>query len=97
MLYQLPNGKVVTLTVDEYLNLTDEDIQALMALNFGEYPSSYWYGSCIDTQETPKRNNNDLYMLSFEEQDEYHNTISGYDIDNIPDEDSDCLDILDLD
>jgi hypothetical protein len=97
MLYQLPNGKVVTLTVDEYLNLTDEDIQALMALNFGEYPSSYWYGSCIDTQEAPKRNNNDLYMLSFEEQDEYHNTISGYDIDNIPDEDSDCLDILDLD
>ena len=36
MLYQLPNGKVVFLTIEEYLDLTDEDIQYLMALDFGE-------------------------------------------------------------
>jgi|TARA_R110000868_G_scaffold207246_3_gene456198 hypothetical protein len=37
MLYQLPNGKVVHLSIDEYLDLTDEDVQYLMSLDYGEH------------------------------------------------------------
>lgn len=37
MLYQLPNGKVIYLTIEQYLEITDEDIQYLMSLNAGEY------------------------------------------------------------
>ena len=37
MLYQLPNGKVVYLTVEQYLELTTEDIQYLMSIDFGEH------------------------------------------------------------
>jgi hypothetical protein len=37
MLYQLPNGKVVYLTVEQYLELTPEDIQYLMSIDFGEH------------------------------------------------------------
>ena len=37
MLYQLSNGKVIYLTIEQYLELTDEDVQYLMSLNAGEY------------------------------------------------------------
>jgi hypothetical protein len=47
MLYQLPTGKVISLTIDEYLNLTDQDIQFLISVNAGEYANSPWVGSSI--------------------------------------------------
>ena len=47
MIYQLPNGKIVNMSIDEYLNLTDEDIQYMMSIDFGEYATSPWYGSSI--------------------------------------------------
>ncbi len=93
MLYQLPNGKVVNISVEDYLNLTDEDIQALVALNFGEYATSYWFGSCINQTEAPDRLLQDASMLSFEEQDEYLENLSKFDINNIPDEEIDYLDL----
>jgi hypothetical protein len=37
MLYQLPNGKVVHLSTEEFLDLTDEDIQYLMSIDYGEH------------------------------------------------------------
>ena len=37
MLYQLPNGKVIYLTVEQYLELGPEDIQYLMSIDFGEH------------------------------------------------------------
>lgn len=93
MLYQLPNGKVVNISVDDYLNLTDEDIQALVALNFGEYATSYWFGSCINQTEAPEKLMKDVSMLSFEEQDEYLDNLSNVDINNIPDEDINFTDL----
>lgn len=47
MLYQLPNGKVITLTVEEYLDLTDSDIQYLISLDAGDGSVSPWYQSAI--------------------------------------------------
>lgn len=35
MLYNLPNGKTIYLTIEEYLNLTDDDIQYLIAIRAG--------------------------------------------------------------
>lgn len=46
-MYQLPTGKYVYLTMEEFLDMTDQDLQALIAHNVGEYPSSYWDGSVI--------------------------------------------------
>lgn len=37
MLYQLPNGKVVYLSVEQYLDLTDLDIQYMMSIDFGDH------------------------------------------------------------
>ena len=47
MIYQLPNGKVVYLSIEEYLDLTDEDIQYLMALDFGEHVRDPFSGSAV--------------------------------------------------
>lgn len=47
MIYQLPNGKVIQLTVEQYLDLTDEDIQYLMSINYGDHATSPWLGSVL--------------------------------------------------
>ena len=37
MLYQLPNGKTIFLTIEEYLRMSDEDIQYYISIDYGEY------------------------------------------------------------
>ena len=61
MLYQLPNGKVIQLSIDQYLALTDQDLQYLVAINYGETITSPWYNSIstedlIDNVEYPTTN-----------------------------------------
>lgn len=47
MLFQLPNGKVIHITVEEFLNLSDSDLQDLNGMNIGDYPTSHWHDSAI--------------------------------------------------
>lgn len=54
MQYQLPSGKVIHLSVEEYLSLSDEDIQNLTASNLGDYATSPWEGSAIKKPHKPK-------------------------------------------
>ena len=49
MYYQLPNGKVVQMSVEEYLNLTERDVQYLLSINAGDYISNPWTGSVISS------------------------------------------------
>ena len=39
MQYQLPNGKVIRLSVEEYLSLSDDELLELSRGGFGEEPS----------------------------------------------------------
>lgn len=48
MQYQLPNGKVVHLSIEEYLDLTDEDVQYLMSLDYGEHIMDPFTGSAVE-------------------------------------------------
>ena len=59
MLYQLPNGKTIYLTVEEFLDLTDQDIQALMGMNAGEAVSSPFYGSAIKKGRSRQKTDED--------------------------------------
>lgn len=34
--YQLSNGKTIYLTIEQYLDLTDEDIQYLVSIDYGD-------------------------------------------------------------
>lgn len=47
MIYQLPNGKVIHISLEEYLDLTDNDIQFLVSIDAGGYAPSPFYGSSI--------------------------------------------------
>jgi hypothetical protein len=84
MQYQLPNGKVVYLTVEEYLELTDLDIQFLMSLDYGEHIIDPFLGSAVDRNTREKYYDFDFLPLE------------DYDLDNIPSEDSPFDDIIDL-
>ena len=48
MHYQLQNGKVVYLSIDEYLELTDLDIQYLMSIDYGEFIVDPFTGSAVE-------------------------------------------------
>jgi hypothetical protein len=47
MLYQLPNGKVIYLTIDQFLELTDLDIQYFMSIDGGDYAPNPFTDSAV--------------------------------------------------
>ena len=51
MLYQLANGRVINLSIEEYLSLSDNDIQDLNGMNIGDYPTSNWHDSVIRNEK----------------------------------------------
>lgn len=50
MLYQLPNGKVVELSVEQFLELTDEDFQLLMCLDAGDSIEDPFFGTAMGSK-----------------------------------------------
>jgi hypothetical protein len=46
MLYQLPNGKVIFLSIEEFLSLSDEDIQYFISVDYGEHISRPFDDQC---------------------------------------------------
>ena len=48
MLYSLPNGKVVEISVEQYLELTDEELEYLISINFGEHIENPFFGSVLE-------------------------------------------------
>ena len=84
MQYQLPNGKVVHLSVEEYLDLTDEDIQYLMSIDYGEHIRDPFTGSAVDRNIRDK-----YYDFDFLNQDDE-------DLNDIISDDQPFDDIIDL-
>jgi hypothetical protein len=54
MNYQLPNGKVIYISIEEYLALTDADIQYLIARDYGDVVTNPFSGSAVDTKKPPE-------------------------------------------
>jgi hypothetical protein len=54
MLYQLPNGKVIEISLEDYLEMTDIDFQNIMAFNLGEHINNPWVNTAIDEDEDPE-------------------------------------------
>lgn len=84
MYYQLPNGKVVKLSLEEFLELTDADIQFLMSIDYGDHIIDPFHGSAVETTSHKE------YDFSFLPNDE---DIS---IDSISSDDTPFDDIIDL-
>jgi hypothetical protein len=73
MLYQLPNGKVVHISTEEFLDLTDEDIQYLMSLDYGEHILNPFSNSAV--LDNTKEKYYDFDYLS-DTDDEINNVVS---------------------
>jgi hypothetical protein len=84
MLYQLPNGKVIHLSIEEYLDLTDEDVQYLMSIDYGEYIRDPFTGSAVEGNT--KEMYYDFEFLSKDDED----------LDDIISDDTPFDDIIDL-
>lgn len=84
ILYQLPNGKSIYITVEEFLNLTDSEIQFLVSINYGESILDPFYGSAVQQNSEEK-----YYDFDFLPNDED-------DLDNIASDDEPFDDIIDL-
>lgn len=83
MLYQLPTGKVIYITIEQFLELTDEDIQYMTSINHGEHVSNPFTDSAV--VENTKEKYYDF---------DYHNDDES--IDNIVSDDEPFDDIIDL-
>lgn len=51
MFYQLPNGKVIEISVEQYFEMSDEELEYLIAYNYGEVQENPWFGSILSKQE----------------------------------------------
>ena len=82
MIYQLPNGKVINISIDQYLSMTDLDVQYLISIGGGDYATNPFTDSaCIDNA---KEKSYDFEFLSNDE------------IDDIADDSMPFDDIIDL-
>ena len=48
MLYQLPNGKVIEISTEQFVEMTDEELEYLIAYNYGDVMENPWYGSILN-------------------------------------------------
>lgn len=80
MYYQLSNGKTIYLTIEEYLSLTDQDIQYLVSLDCGESILNPFKGSATVDKSQPDKEYDFDYLISDEELEPYSNTIASDDV-----------------
>lgn len=59
MLYQLPNGKTINISFEDFLELTDENIQYLVSINYGEVILSPFYKSSLTEKKHKKATKDD--------------------------------------
>ena len=65
MNYQLPNGKVIYISIDEYLSMTDADLQHFIASDAGETIINPFSGSAVDTKKKPSKEHEEENLTDF--------------------------------
>lgn len=88
MLYQLPNGKVIEISTEQYFEMTDEELEYLIAYNYGDTLEDPWFGSVIQ-KKSPVVDEDDDYSDTLSDLTDVTNEdkISYTDIDYKPEED----------
>lgn len=92
MQYQLPTGKVIFITIEQYLSMTDNDIQYLISTNAGETIHNPFNKSALDENTSEKQEK--LYDFSFIESDE--ETTKEISFEDLTQDDLDKIDSLDM-
>ena len=81
MYYQLASGKVIQISVEEYLRLSDEELNDLHALKIGRTCNDPFSGSAIKDKSKPEH-----YEFMFDEDADNYEVDERVDINSIPDE-----------
>ena len=50
MIYQLPSGRIIEITLEQYLEMSDDDIEFFIAYEVGEFNENPFYSSVIKTK-----------------------------------------------
>lgn len=61
MLYQLPDGRTVELSIYDYLSLSDEELRNLVGTHYGSEINNPSYGSIITKPGRPEPDDVDHY------------------------------------
>lgn len=64
MLYQLPNGKVIEISTEQYLEMSDEELEYLIAYNYGETLENPWFGSVLSERSSSRVTSEDDIPLN---------------------------------
>lgn len=51
MLYQLPDGRTIEISVNDYLDFSDEELRHLAGSNYGDVLNNPSYGSAIKSKQ----------------------------------------------
>jgi hypothetical protein len=55
MFYQLPNGKVIEISTEQFIEMSDEELEYLIAYNYGDVVENPWHGSILSKHDvTPE-------------------------------------------
>jgi hypothetical protein len=60
MWYQLPNGKVIEISTEQYFEMSDEDFEYLIAYNYGEVLENPWHGSILSKHDKVHDDNSEI-------------------------------------
>ena len=91
MLYQLPNGRVINITIEQYLSMSDSEIQYLLCSNAGEAIHNPFTSSALDENSTEKQKE---YDFSFHVDDETE--VKEISLEDLSPDDLDMIDTLDM-
>jgi hypothetical protein len=86
MIYQLPTGKIVHLSLDEYLNLTDEDVQYLISTGIGSSPNNPFYSSALSKKGVVDNSIPHDTSLDYKTDNDEVEGYEAIDLDQLPDE-----------
>jgi len=48
MLYQLPNGKCIEISTEQFVEMSDEELEYLIAYNYGDIIENPWHSSILN-------------------------------------------------
>jgi hypothetical protein len=48
MIYQLPNGKCIEISTEQFIEMSDEELEYLIAYNYGDVLENPWHGSILN-------------------------------------------------
>jgi hypothetical protein len=51
MYYQLPNGRVIEMSTEQYFDMSDEELEYLIAYNYGDVYENPWHGSILSKHD----------------------------------------------